>query len=180
MNTKFVGLAELEANDWAQIQPEVRTKGREADGGQGRKGGEAEARRGEVRRCGRASVSEGLRALIALRRKEAGGRAETAPVLSPPEVEVEELVPEKSFDGGFFTVSSPAVAARRSPCLATRSSGRPGRVAREEVTSPSLATRSTGRPRGLARKEVTESARRTACLVSPFISQFAKLNLTSR
>ena len=116
-------------------------------------------------------VSEGLRAMIALRRKEVG-RAETAVVHSPPEVVgspevgVEagggDLVPAKSFDGGFFTVSSPAVAARagkRSPCLATRS---------------------TGRPRGLARKEVTESARRTACLVSPFISQFAKLNLSSR
>ena len=162
VNSKFVGLAELEANNW--IQPEVGREGRE---GEGRRGGEG---RREFRRCsgGRASVSEGLRAMIALRRKEAArpGRPEDAALVSPPEVVGEaggeDLVSVKSFDGGFFTVSSPAVAARtgrRSPCLTTRS---------------------TGRPRGLDRKEVTESARRTACLVSPFISQFAKLNLSSR
>jgi hypothetical protein len=158
---KFVRLAELEAAGWTEEEETVEAGRRESVGpGRGRAGA-------------RAAPSPALRALIAQRRREAAGGAEPAAVKvvisrnndsddnrDDDKGDINKA-PERTFDGGFFSISSPAAAKLGSAAglLGTRSAGRPPR----------------GPPR---RAALTDSARRTACLLSPFISQFAKLGLS--
>jgi len=113
-----------------------------------------------------AAPSEGLKDLIAQRRK----KIQTDEI---PKVHVEKdvkigamvatqsPVPLKTFDGGFFTLSSPAARMQggsRVHCQTARSVGRKAPVTRS----------------------VTASARRTASLLSPFMSRSGKLSTTTR
>jgi len=113
-----------------------------------------------------AAPSEGLKDLIVQGRKkmltvkisevhiENDDKIESmAAMLSP--------VPLKTFDGGFFTLSSPAARLQggsRIHCQTVRSVGRKAPVTRS----------------------VTASARRTASLLSPFMSRSGKLSTTTR
>jgi len=113
-----------------------------------------------------AAPSEGLKDLIVQRKKmltvkipevhiekEEGKIKSTAAMLSP--------VPLKTFDGGFFTLSSPAarlLGKSRINCQTARSVGRKAPVTRS----------------------VTASARRTASLLSPFMSRSGKLSTVTR
>jgi len=113
-----------------------------------------------------AAPSEGLKDLIVQRRKK-------MLTVKIPEVHIENNdkiesmaamlspVPLKTFDGGFFTLSSPAARLQRggrTHCQSTRSVGRKAPVTRS----------------------VTASARRTASLLSPFMSRSGKLSTTTR
>merc|ERR1712192_46547 len=80
-----------------------------------------------------------------------------------PSVALLSPVPLKTFDGGFFTLSSPAarqlgLREGRINCQTTRTVGRKVHVTRS----------------------VTASARRTASLLSPFMSRSGKLSTTTR
>ena len=152
---KFASLGDLEVKGWKQEKVEVV----EEESTRRRAGGQRRQQGGQGKCQG--SASSGLKALIARRRREAGeGKAGVAVEVT----EVEQVVGAggdvaRVFDGGFFTLVSPA-APRCRPAV-------------------SLATRSAGRQR-LVASAVTDSSRRTACLLSPFISQFAKLGLSAR
>jgi len=113
-----------------------------------------------------AAPSEGLKDLIVQRRKK-------MLTVKIPEVHIENddkiesmaamlsPVPLKTFDGGFFTLSSPAARLQgggRTHCQTARSVGRKAPVTRS----------------------VTASARRTASLLSPFMSRSGKLSTTTR
>jgi len=113
-----------------------------------------------------AAPSEGLKDLIVQRRKK-------MLTVKIPEVHIENNdkiesmaamlspVPLKTFDGGFFTLSSPAARLQRggrTHCQTARSVGRKAPVTRS----------------------VTASARRTASLLSPFVSRFGKLSAVTR
>jgi len=113
-----------------------------------------------------AAPSEGLKDLIVQRRKkmltdkipkvhiEKDDKIESTVALLSP-------VPLKTFDGGFFTLSSPAARLQgggRIHCQTARSVGRKAPVTRS----------------------VTASARRTASLLSPFMSRSGKLSTTTR
>lgn len=155
----------MEVKGWQQEKVEVV----EEESTRRRAGGQRRQQGGQGKCQG--SASSGLKALIARRRREAGegkageGKAGVGKAGVAVEVtEVEQVVGAggdvaRVFDGGFFTLVSPA-APRCRPAV-------------------SLATRSAGRQR-LVASAVTDSSRRTACLLSPFISQFAKLGLSAR
>ena len=157
---KFASLGDLEVKGWKQEKVEV-----VEDESTRRRAGGQRRQQGAQGKC-QGSASSGLKALIARRRREAGeGKAGEGKAGVAVEVtEVEQVVGAggdvaRVFDGGFFTLVSPA-APRCRPAV-------------------SLATRSAGRQR-LVASAVTDSSRRTACLLSPFISQFAKLGLSAR
>jgi len=103
-------------------------------------------------------------------KKEADTLPTTSPELLLPQQTNEDA--EKSFDGGFFSITSPA---------------RPGTSMSEDapVMSPAVnfsprSSKSTGGDR-LRRAVLTDSARRVSGLVSPYISAMAKRSIdTSR
>jgi len=116
----------------------------------------------------RSAPSEGLKNLIVQRRR----KMQTDKILEVRidkdeqiESKAAELSPAalKTFDGGFFTLSSPAAplllgGGGRTHCQTARSVGRKAPVTRS----------------------VTASARRTASLLSPFVSRFGKLSAVTR
>ena len=74
-----------------------------------------------AREVARAQASQGLRTLIAARRK--GAKAVGQPPVSPNEEQTTagDDIKDKTFHGGFFSVSSPMVTSTRPARLATRS-----------------------------------------------------------
>jgi len=109
--------------------------------------------------------SEGLKNLIVQRRRKMQTDKIVKVHIVKDESKAAELSPAalKTFDGGFFTLSSPAAplllgGGSRTHCQTARSVGRKAPVTRS----------------------VTASARRTASLLSPFMSRFGKLSAVSR
>jgi len=109
--------------------------------------------------------SEGLKNLIVQRRRKMQTDKIVKVHIVKDESKAAELSPAalKTFDGGFFTLSSPAAplllrGGGRTHCQTARSVGRKAPVTRS----------------------VTASARRTASLLSPFMSRFGKLSAVTR
>jgi len=109
--------------------------------------------------------SEGLKNLIVQRRRKMQTDKIVKVHIVKDESKAAELSPAalKTFDGGFFTLSSPAAplllgGGSRTHCQTARSVGRKAPVTRS----------------------VTASARRTASLLSPFMSRSGKLSTTTR
>jgi len=104
----------------------------------------------------KATASSGLKALIAAKRKKVS-KDDTSDIVVQESEETSEgpCSPEKTFDGGFFKISSPQLTQ----------------------DSPSRLTRSAGCFRTVRRTEVSESAKRMSGLVSPFVSQLARRSL---
>lgn len=106
----------------------------------------------------KATASSGLKALIAAKRKKVSKDETTENVLQEREETSEgPFSPEKTFNGGFFKISSPHHHFTQD--------------------SPSRITRSAGCFRTVRRTEVSESAKRMSGLVSPFVSQLARRSL---
>jgi len=116
-------------------------------------------------RC-RSAPSRGLKELIVQRRKKIQTdqavevQIEVGDQIEPKAAQLSPL-PLKTFDGGFFTLSSPAI-----------------RLLGEARTRSQIA-RSVGGKAPVTRS-VTTSARRTASLLSPFVSRYGKLSAVTR
>jgi len=161
VDRKFDDLEKIEANNWVEIvveQPVVPKKNQE---GVSRKRAAAVVKK---------VASAGLKALIAAKRRKAGKVVDEKGVGAVKEAarEIDAIniiidkasdettcliSPDKTFDGGFFSIKSPSRQLAKSP------------TARE--------TQSTGCDR-LRKSVLTESAKRVSGLVSPFVSQVAR------
>merc|ERR1719215_1599493 len=129
-----------------------------------------------------AAAKSSIRDMIAAKR--AAMKKPTSPKIIVTESSAKEK-PEhevREFDGGFFSVKSPARPAstemKRSPLSPGRSRS-PGRSAPASPASgltPSSKGLSTGGDR-LRRAVLTDSARRLSGMVSPFVSQMARRSL---
>ena len=116
------------------------------------------------RSAGKAEASAGLKALIAAKRKcqvvEAKERTGVRDKENLPQSPSHNHTtsPEKTFDGGFFTIKSPFCEEMSS----------------RRVKEPDTRiTRSAGSDK-LRKSALTESAKRMSGFVSPFVSQLAK------
>jgi len=153
VNRKFIELNKIEANDWKLEENVVCHKPSSFKKCSSRKRASASAK---------TAASAGLKALIAAKRKclvEAVGLA--VPLTDKenlPRDEMKVTTPQKTFDGGFFTIKSPTPLGRSVKHPDTR------------------VTRSAGSDK-LRRSVLTESAKRMSGFVSPFVSQLAKRSL---
>jgi len=167
VDRKFRELEKIEANDWQELMVEKKIVAQKIPpGGVTRKRASAVVKK---------VASAGLKALIAAKRKKANGLGEDGKAVSGGDVTTKEatkdmdeiniiidkandeksclISPEKTFDGGFFSIKSPS---------------------RHQITkSPTRGTQSTGCDK-LRKSVLTESAKRVSGLVSPFVSQVAR------
>jgi len=155
VNRKFIELKKIEANDWKMEDTVVTHKPASGKKSTSRK-----------RSSAKAVASSGLKALIASKRKCLVGSVTATPAekenISQPEMT--ETSPEKTFDGGFFTIKSPFSAETSESRLKTANNIR--------------VTRSAGSDK-LRKSVLTESAKRMSSLVSPFVSQLGKRSLAA-
>ena len=163
VNRKFTELKKIEANDWRQLEEPGQTVQQKLPANNGKKSG---ARK---RTAGKAEASAGLKALIAAKRKCLEEEVKEGPavkdkenVSQQPSDDQLHTSPEKTFDGGFFTIKSPFCEEMTY------------RRAKEPDTR---ITRSAGSNK-LRKSVLTESAKRMSGFVSPFVSQLAKRCLT--
>jgi len=163
VNRKFIELKKIEANAWKLEEP-GETVCHKPPANNGKKFGSRKRSAGKA--AGKAEASAGLKALIAAKRKcrvevveakeETGARDKEN--LSQPTSEQLQTSPEKTFDGGFFTIKSPFCEEMSS----------------RRVKEPDTRiTRSAGSDK-LRKSVLTESAKRMSGFVSPFVSQLAK------
>ena len=110
VNRKFIELKKIEANDWKMEDTVVTHKPASGKKSTSRK-----------RSSAKAVASSGLKALIASKRKCLVGSVTAIPAekenISQPEMT--ETSPEKTFDGGFFTIKSPFSAETSESRLKT-------------------------------------------------------------
>ena len=160
VNRKFIELKKIEANGWKLEEVGQAVCLKTAANGK-----KLAARK---RSAGKAEASAGLKALIAAKRKcqvveaKKGTGVSDKENLSQPTSDQLHTSPEKTFDGGFFTIKSPfceEMTYRRTKEPDTR------------------ITRSAGSNK-LRKSVLTESAKRMSGFVSPFVSQLAKRCLT--
>ena len=179
VNRKFTELKKIEANDWRQLEEPGQTVQQKLPANNGKKSG---ARK---RTAGKAEASAGLKALIAAKRKCLEEEVKEGPavkdkenVSQQPSDDQLHTSPEKTFDGGFFTIKSPFCEEMTS---------------RRERQPDTRITRSAGLiwfPLGnyysfhsfsgsdkLRKSALTESAKRMSGFVSPFVSQLGKRSL---
>lgn len=161
VDRKFAKLEMVEKNGWVdEVIEQVVVAKKEPVGGMARKRAAVVVKK---------VASAGLKALIAAKRRKASGLVEKQGGEDAAREAVKEMdtiniiidkanddstsliSPEKTFDGGFFSVKSPA----------------------RQVTKSPRATQSTGCDR-LRKSVLTDSAKRVSGLVSPFVSQVAR------
>jgi len=160
VDKKFARLEMVEKNGWVdEVIEQVVVAKKEPVGGVARKRAAVVVKK---------VASAGLKALIAAKRRKASGVVEKqggdAVREAVKEMDTINIIidkasgdstslisPEKTFDGGFFSVKSPA----------------------RQVTKSPRATQSTGCDR-LRKSVLTDSAKRVSGLVSPFVSQVAR------
>merc|ERR1712034_108790 len=158
---KFAKLEMVEKNGWVdEVFEQVVVAKKDPVGGMVRKRAAVVVKK---------VASAGLKALIAAKRRKASGLVEKQGGEDATREAVKDMdtiniiidkasddstsliSPEKTFDGGFFSVKSPA----------------------RQVTKSPRATQSTGCD-GLRKSVLTDSAKRVSGLVSPFVSQVAR------
>ena len=100
VNRKFLELKKIEANNW-ELEEAGQTVHHKAPPGAGKKLG-ARKRSG-----GKAEASAGLKALIPAKRKCLVVEVKDKENLPQPSEDQLHTSPEKTFDGGFFTIKSP-------------------------------------------------------------------------
>ena len=160
VNRKFMELKKIEANAW-----QLEETGENVSHKPSANGKKFAAKK---RSSGKAEASAGLKALIAAKRKcrvvkaKEGTEARDKENISQPTSDQLHTSPEKTFDGGFFTIKSPFCEEMTY------------RRAKEPDTR---ITRSAGSNK-LRKSVLTESAKRMSGFVSPFVSQLAKRCLT--
>jgi len=164
VDKKFANLTKLEKENWVVEEKPiddltVRTKKSSSVGGVARKRAAVVTKK---------VATSGLKALIAAKRRKASGLVDKQGEYGADEVSKEVdtiniiidkasdessclISPEKTFDGGFFSVKSPARQVNMSP----------------------RTSQSTGCDK-LRKSVLTESAKRVSGLVSPFVSQMAR------
>jgi len=165
VDQKFDELEKIEANQWVEVAVEQPVVAKKISEGVSRKRAAAVVKK---------VASAGLKALIAAKRRNAGkvvdvkrgvevegSATEVAKEVDAINIIIDKasdeksclISPDKTFDGGFFSIKSPSHQLTKSPT--TR------------------ATQSTGCDR-LRKSVLTESAKRVSGLVSPFVSQVAR------
>merc|ERR1719186_1193903 len=163
VDQKFDELEKIEANQWVEVVVDQPVDAKKISEGVPRKRAAAVVKK---------VASAGLKALIAAKRRNAGKvvdvkrEVEESATEAAKEVDAVNIIidkacdeksclisPDKTFDGGFFSIKSPSHQLPKSPT--TR------------------ATQSTGCDR-LRKSVLTESAKRVSGLVSPFVSQVAR------
>ena len=168
VDRKFTNISKVEANQWKPLQPQPSIKVSRP-----RKQAKSKSTSGDVDTSNTKpkQASQGLKALIAARRKAAKSSSEGSLIEVPNQVHnptkddadlltpVSSADPEadvaKTFDGGFFTVRSP-MSERRSPRSCKSSSNKLRQVA------------------------CSNSAKKVnSFLLSPFISAMSKISLRS-
>eukprot|EP00092_Neocalanus_flemingeri_P029295 GFUD01031807.1.p1 GENE.GFUD01031807.1~~GFUD01031807.1.p1 ORF type:complete len:323 (+),score=110.93 GFUD01031807.1:86-1054(+) len=160
VDCKFAELEKVEANNWVEVVVEQPAVTKKHPVGVARKRAAVVVKK---------VASAGLKALIAAKRRKAGvveergaegNGKETTNEIEALNIIVDKasdenaclISPEKTFDGGFFSIKSPCQLAK----------------------SPTKrVTQSTGCDR-LRKSVLTESAKRVSGLVSPFVSQVAR------
>merc|ERR1719186_2466633 len=162
VDQKFDELEKIEANQWVEVVVEQPVVAKKISERVSRKRAAAVVKK---------VASAGLKALIAVKRRNVvdvkkaieveGSATEAAKEVDAINIIIDKasdersclISPDKTFDGGFFSIKSPSHQLTKSPT--TR------------------ATQSTGCD-WLRKSVLTESAKRVSGLVSPFVSQVAR------